>query len=630
MKKIIDFKYFKYDILGGITAGIVALPLALAFGEQSGLGAGAGLYGAAFIAFFAALFGGTATQISGPTAPMTALSMVVVAGLLEVYEGRVEEALPLILMVFVLAGVFQILLGVLKLGTYIRYIPYTVVSGFMTGIGLIILITQIPPALGYYTANDAEVVEGFKPHAEELILDRILLEEAQDGILVLEEFKETMSRAEEVTEEDIHIEAEILAANDGKGVYGAIEYLPNALKKINYVELILALLTILIKYGFKKISRKVPGTLVALLVVSASAYFLKLDYVRIQEIPAGYPAFHFDIFTQFSFTSFAPYIVSALLLALLGAIDSLLTSVVADNLTKTSHKPNKELIGQGIGNGIAAMFGGLVGAGATIRTVVNIQAGGKTRLSGMVAGLLLFAIVIMLGPIASMIPAAVLAGILITVGFGVMDYKGLKALPRMEFAEKVILITVLLLTVFWQLVYAVALGLVFASFVFLKRMSDISSSNVVINDLTRALPEDPLWEDEIKISPEIREKVIFKHLNGPLFFGFVTHFKNLVSDLPDIHLLVIRMEKVPFIDQSGVYALESAIEELHKLDVVVSLSGVNEQAKGILKDMKLIPQLVPDRFVFEDFASCSRWLKEILKSEDGLEKELAFLHQQLK
>jgi len=406
------------------------LPLALAFGEQSGLGAAAGLYGAAFIAFFAAMFGGTSTQISGPTAPMTALSMVIVANLLMVYEGRQDEALPIILMVFLLAGLLQIILGILKLGTFIRYIPYTVVSGFMTGIGGIILITQLLPILGYNVTHDQEIVDNFKPHAEELIIDRILMEQAEDGILDLEEFEETIDRAHLVTEEDILLEATILAANDARGVFGSLKYLPRALSKINFTEFLLTIFTIIIIYGFARFTKAIPSTLVALLAVTVVAYLWGFNYVLISEIPSGYPAFQVGIFSEFSLGAITPFVISALMLALLGAIDSLLTSVVADNLTGTQHKPNKELVGQGIGNSIAAMFGGLPGAGATIRTVVNIQAGGKTKLSGMMAGVLLFAILILLGPIASKIPAAVLAGILVTVGFGVMDYKGLKALPK--------------------------------------------------------------------------------------------------------------------------------------------------------------------------------------------------------
>ena len=232
-----------------------------------------------------------------------------------------------------------------------------------------------------------------------------------------------MRRAERITEEEILREAETLAKNDSSGVLGAIKTLPRALKGINWLELILGLVTIFIIFGFKKITTKVPSTLVALLVVTIGAIALKLDYRPIEEIPSGFPIPNLDIFAKFSIGQISPYVFTALTLAFLGAIDSLLTSVVADNMTKTKHKPNQELIGQGIGNSVAAIFGGLPGAGATIRTVVNISSGGTTRLSGMIASVLLLVVLLALGPIASQIPAAVLAGILITVGIGVMDYK---------------------------------------------------------------------------------------------------------------------------------------------------------------------------------------------------------------
>jgi len=407
-------------MFGGITAGIVALPLALAFGVSSGLGPSAGLYGAIFVSFFAALFGGTNTQISGPTAPMTAVSMVVIAGIVATFDGDVTKALPAILTVFLLAGLMQIGLGFIGLGKYIKYIPYPVVSGFMTAIGVIILVTQILPSIGYYPKEDTEFVTQFKPHAEEIILDNILKDEAGEGILVLEDFKETIRRAEGVSQAQILKESQALAGKEASGVLGSIKVLPRALKNINWLELILALGTIFIIFGFKRITTAVPSTLVALLVMSGIAYGFGLNYVPIEEIPSGLPVPNLGIFTDFSFGNITPYIFTALTLALLGAIDSLLTSVVADNMTKTKHKPNKELIGQGIGNSIGAIFGGIPGAGATIRTVVNINSGGKTRLSGMMAGILLLIILLALGPIASQIPAAVLAGILITVGIGVM------------------------------------------------------------------------------------------------------------------------------------------------------------------------------------------------------------------
>lgn len=392
------FKNFKGDILGGITAGIVALPLALAFGLQSGLGASAGLYGAIFIGFFAALFGGTSTQISGPTAPMTAVSLVAVASIVNANGGDLSKALPLILIVFFAAGILQILLGVLKLGSLIKFIPATVVSGFMSGIGFIILITQIPNVLGFKAG----------------------------------------------------------------GVLSSIRAIPHAIANINMIEFILAALTIAIIYGFKKITKAVPSTLVALLLISmGSVLFLSPgSFSIIGNIPTGFPKPNLEMFSTFSFGSFSPYLLTALSLALLGTIDSLLTSVVADNMTETKHNSNKELIGQGIGNAIAAFFGGIPGAGATIRTVVNIDAGGKTRLSGMVAGILLLIVLMVLGPLAAQIPNAVLAGILVTVGIGVMDMKSLKTMKTQPLKDVVVMLLVLTLTVFWDLIFAVAIGVI--------------------------------------------------------------------------------------------------------------------------------------------------------------------------
>ena len=388
------FTNLRGNVLGGVTAGIVALPLALAFGVQSGLGPSAGLYGAIFIGFFASLFGGTNTQISGPTAPMTAVSMVIIATIIAANDGNVEKALPYILMVFLLAGLMQIGIGLSGIGKYIKYIPYPVVSGFMTAIGVIILITQALPMMGYYTQDDTAYIQEFKPEAEEVLLDKILKEEAGEDILVLEDFKETIERAEKITEKEINDEATTLAKNESSGVLGTFKVIDRAASKINWLELLLGLATIFIIYGFKRITTKIPSTLVALFVVSLGAYFLKLPYRPIAEIPSGFPILNLEIFSHFKVSAITPYVFTALTLAFLGAIDSLLTSVVADNMTKTKHKPNQELIGQGIGNSIAALFGGIPGAGATIRTVVNINAGGTSKLSGMIAALLLLVILL--------------------------------------------------------------------------------------------------------------------------------------------------------------------------------------------------------------------------------------------
>jgi SulP family sulfate permease len=614
MKKLLglDFSNFKGDLLGGITAGIVALPLALAFGLQSGLGAIAGLYGAIFISFFAALFGGTNTQISGPTAPMTAVSMVVVAGIIAACEGDLDRALPIILLVFLLAGLIQIALGLLKIGTYIRYIPYPVVSGFMTGIGVIIIITQILPLVGYYPKEDQEYVQQFIPQAEEVLLERILREEAAEEILVLEDFKETVRRANSITKDEIQQEAVVLAQGDASGVIGSLKVVRRGLANINWIDIILGLITIAIIYGWKKINKLIPSQLAALLIVSACAHFFIPDYRTIGQIPAGFPELNLGIFTQFDFVQIRPFIISAFSLAVLGAIDSLLTSIVADNMTKTKHRPNQELIGQGIGNSIAALFGGLPGAGATIRTVVNIDSGGKTKVSGMVAGLLLLMVLLSLGPLASKIPAAVLAGILITVGIGVMDYKGLKHIPRLPSKEVLVMLMVLFMTVFIGLIEAVVAGMILSSILFMKNISDVVDHRTVTAPLKEFSREIP-WYDEGDIIEKIGHKVYIKHLDGPLFFGFASRFQDMVKALPEIKVVIIRMDKVPYVDQSGLYAMEDAIIDLQAKGIKVVFTDLKGQPLTLFEKFNLIPKLVESEFCFENFAAASAWLEGFLR-----------------
>ncbi len=610
------FKHFRGDLFGGITAGIVALPLALAFGVSSGLGPSAGLYGAIFISFFAALFGGTNTQISGPTAPMTAVSMVVIAGILAVNDGDVGKALPIILAVFLLSGLMQIGLGLIGLGRYIKYIPYPVVSGFMTAIGVIILVTQILPAVGYYPKEDKEYVNRFTAASEEKILENILREEAGEGILVLEDFEETIKRAGKITKEDMLKESKTLAAKEASGVVGTIKVLPRALQNISWLELGLAIATIVIIYGFKRITTAVPSTLVALIVVSGVAYGFGLPYRPIEKIPEGLPIPQLGIFTEFKFSAITPYIFTALTLSLLGAIDSLLTSVVADNMTQTKHKPNKELVGQGIGNSIAAVFGGIPGAGATIRTVVNINSGGKTRLSGMIAGVLLLVILLALGPVASQIPAAVLAGILVTVGIGVMDYKGLKAIPYLPkdislgplklSSEVIIMLTVLVLSSIWNLVYAVGIGLVIASLMFMKKIGDLTATQSDVKPL-----KEEAWADEKDFPKKLKEEVFIKHIKGPLFFGSTNEFQQLAEQIPDTaSTVVIRMDRMQYMDQSGLYAMEDVLQDLLRKDILVLLVGILDQPRYMMERIDIIPDLIPKEHIFEEFQPCLEWVVE--------------------
>jgi SulP family sulfate permease len=610
------FSNIKGDAFGGITAGIVALPLALAFGVSSGLGPSAGLYGAILISFFAALFGGTNTQISGPTAPMTAVSMVIIAGIIAANDGDINKALPSILMVFLLAGLMQIGLGFLGLGKYIKYIPYPVVSGFMTAIGLIILLTQIQPTLGYAPKNDIEYVNQFKTQGKEVVLEKLLKDEVGEGLISVGALSEVADRASRISDESILAEAKTLAAKEASGTIGAIKTLPRALKNINFLELLLSLATIFIIYGFKRITSAVPSTLVALIVVSSVAFFLGLDYTPIEKIPEGLPIPQLEMFSSFSFSSISPYIITAFTLSLLGAIDSLLTSVVADNMTKTKHNSNKELVGQGIGNSIAAVFGGIPGAGATIRTVVNIQSGGKTRLSGMIAGILLLFILLALGPVASKIPAAVLSGILITVGIGVMDYKGLKAIPVLPkdvslgpiklSSEVLIMLIVLLLSTFWDLIFAVGIGLLISCLMFMKLIGDSTAKRSNLESL-----KEEAWPDEKGFPVTLKDEVYIKHIKGPLFFGYTSEFQEMLKKIPNsAKTVVFRLSRMQYMDQTGLYVMEDALKDLEARGVNLIFVGLLDQPRYMMERIDIIPGLVSEGQVYENFKMYLKQLSE--------------------
>ncbi len=605
------FAHLKGDLFGGLTAGIVALPLALAFGDQSGLGAAAGLIGAIFIGFFASLFGGTNTQISGPTAPMTAVSMLIIAGIITSNNGNAEQALPSILFVFLMAGLFQILFGVIKIGGLIKFIPYPVVSGFMTGIGVIILITQLLPLMGYNAADQQVNIDNFMPQAKEVMLNKILQEEANEGLLVVENFEETVKRAKVITDAEMLEEAKTLVKGDSSGVLGSLKYLLKAVQNIVWLEFLLALLTIFIIYGFKYITKAIPSSLVALLVVTLIVVFGGLNAANIGTIPSGFPKFQLAMFSEFKISVVLPYIFTALSLAMLGAIDSLLTSVVADNMTKTKHKSNKELLGQGIGNVVASVFGGIPGAGATIRTVVNIDAGGKTRLSGMFAAVLLLVVLLVLGPYAEQIPKAVLAGILISVGIGVMDYKGLRAIRSMPKTDAVVLIVVLLLTVFWDLIYAVGIGLVISTLMFMKQMADVSANKSKVIKLD----DEASNESTEKLPSSLKDKVVIKRVEGPLFFGNVQEIRSLADEIPNsVKYVIIDLTRVPHMDKSGLNTLEDIVLDLESKEINILFIGLNVQTRYMLESIDIIPDLVSEQHVFETFKESKAWIHENIEA----------------
>jgi SulP family sulfate permease len=549
----ISFKHFKGDLFGGITAGVVALPLALAFGMQSGMGAIAGLYGAMVLGFFAALFGGTATQVSGPTGPMTVISAMVIASAIEA-SGTLEKGMGIIIASFLLSGLLQIGFGVLRIGKYIKYIPYPVLSGFMTGIGVIIIMYQLYPLLGHTSA---------------------------------------------------------------KGTVDILLNIADPLSDINFPAFGLAIGTIVMIYLLPKVLKAVPSSLVALAVFTILAVVIGLNIPIIGEIPTGIPELKVREIFNVSSDMLWPILEYGTILAALGTIDSLLTAVIADNITKTKHNSNKELIGQGIGNMASAVIGGLPGAGATMRTVVNINSGGVTNLSGIIHSLLLLAIFMGLGQYAQFIPQSVLAGILITVGIGIIDYKGLRHLSRVPRADAIILILVLLITVFGNLIHAVGVGVVLACVLFMKQAGDLAEKGTSVKAMAGFDGEQP-WGDESSVYKEYKDKIYIKHLYGPLFFGFTSKFQELVQTLDDqVKVLIIRMDNVPHIDQSGVYAMEEVIMDLQNKGVVVILTALQPQPLDMLRKIEIVPALVPEIHIFDQFSECEEWLKQNLSKANG-------------
>ena len=558
-------KNLKGDLFGGVTAGIVALPLALAFGIQAfggidspsvaSIGALAGLTGAIMVGFFAALTGGTPSQISGPTGPMTVVTAALVSGAYTAHQGEMSAVLITMALAALFCGLFQVLFGLIKLGKYVRYIPYPVLSGFMSGIGVIIILQQLYPLVGLKGSGT--------------MIDLLL------------------------------------------GIPDAV------VQGISLTALLLGVGTVLIVLFFPLVTKKIPATLVALVVMTVVSLFCNLsDTLVIGDIPGGLPI---PVFMRDGMdwtgldwgTMLTAAIIPGLTLAGLGSIDTLLTSVVADNITKTKHNSNQELIGQGIGNAVAGLFCGLPGAGATMRTVVNVRSGGRTRLSGMVHALLLLAVMIGLGGLVRHIPLSVLAGILITVGWGIIDFKGFKDLLKIPRADAVVLLIVFFITVFVDLLTAVGIGMVIACVLFMKRASDLVEGGYSASEMTNFDKESP-WEDEGGMPQEIRHKIYVQRLNGPIFFGTITRFQEVMHDVPDnVKIVIIRMRLVSFMDQSGLYAMETAIKDLQAKGVMVLMTIIQPQPMYMLKTMKVIPELVPEEHTFPTFEACTDFLRAI-------------------
>ena len=514
----LKFNNLKGDLFGGLTASIVALPLALAFGVASGAGAIAGLYGAIFTGFFAALFGGTPSQVTGPTGPMTVVMATVFTKLI---AENPESGMAMAFTAVMLSGVFQILFGILRLGQFITLMPYTVVSGFMSGIGVIIVALQLAPLLGY---------------------------PAQSSVIA------------------------------------GLQQLPEALANPDPVAAGLGVLTLAIVFGWSgKLAKIVPSPLLALIVCTLISVlvFPSSDIARIGDIPQGFPQLQLP---RLNLNQIRDIVSYAIMLATLGAIDSLLTSLVADNITRTRHNSEQELIGQGIGNLLSGLFGGLPGAGATMRTVINVQAGGSTPLSGMFHALILLCIVLWAGDITGQIPHAVLAGILIQVGIKIVDWSFLWRVCQVSMRATLVTYGVLLLTVFVDLVTAVVVGAFVANILTIHRLTSIQVEQVrAISSIDdKSIIELTPSECQLLSQAQKLGQIILVHMTGPMSYGAARTIAFHMGQNFDV--LILDLTNVPLIGVTAAMTIEAEIKAARRqrrgeIFIVGATGQVNERLR---------------------------------------------------
>lgn len=521
----------KGDLFGGVTTAVISLPLALAFGVASGAGAEAGLWGAILVGLFAAIFGGSTSLISEPTGPMTVIMTAVLTSMMAKYP---ETGLAMSFTVVMMAGAFQVLLGTLKLGKYVTLMPYSVISGFMSGIGVILIILQLSPLLGH---------------------------PAPSG-----------------------------------GVSGTLAELPNTIVNLKFTELFLGIMTLAILFFYpSKYKKYVPAQLIALVVVTlVSMLLFSQDSVRrIGEIPVGLPDF---VFPQFNTEMFTTMVIDALVLGTLGCIDTLLTAVIGDSLTRKEHDSDKELRGQGFANIIAGFFGALPGAGATMGTVTNIQVGARSPLSGIIRALILALVVLVAGGLTEPIPMAVLAGIAVYVGFNILDWSFIQRAHKVSLQGMIVMYGVMLLTVFVDLIIAVGLGVFISNIMIIERLSREQARQV------RAISDTdgdniPLSKTERALLDKANGEVLFLYLSGPMIFSVSKAISRQHSKVSDYSAMILDLTDVPLIDVTVGLALENAIKDALDAKCEVFLLCPNEQTHQQLEKFKVL-DLVPEQNSF--------------------------------
>ena len=521
------------DAFGGLTAAVVALPMALAFGVAATGDPAPGLWGAVIIGLVASLFGGTPTLISEPTGPMTVVFTSVILSLTATAPDK-ETAMAMAFTVVILAGIFQILFGVFRLGRYVTQMPYTVISGFMSGIGAILVILQLPAFFG---------------------------QEASGGVI------------------------------------GTLTSLPTLMAGIQPMELALALITIAILWltpsGIKKFC---PPQLLALVLGTLLSISVFQD-AGLKTIPAFNAELPTLQIPNYSGGQIRLMFVDAAVLGMLGCIDALLTSVVADSLTRTEHDSNKELVGQGFANIASGLFGGLPGAGATMGTVVNIQAGGRSALSGLIRALILMVVVLAAAPLASTIPLAVLAGIALKVGIDIIDWDFLQRAHHLSVKAAVITYGVIALTVLVDLITAVGIGVFVANVLTIDRMSALQSRKV--KTISTADDDVELSSEEQQLLDQASGKVLLFQLAGPMIFGVAKAIAREHNAIGNCRVVVFDLSEVSHMGVTAAIALENAVKEAIEVGREVFLVGASGSTEKRLEKMKLLERL-PEQNIGSD------------------------------
>lgn len=494
------------DIISGIIVGIVALPLALVFAMASGVSPEKGLVTAIIAGFIISFFGGSRVQIGGPTGAF----IVIVYGIVQQYGVT-----GLTLATF-MAGFFIILMGLARLGNYLKYLPYSLIVGFTSGIALIIFTSQINDFLGLQIKDlPADFLDKWPVFFEKI-------------------------------------------------------------SQVNIYAVAIAVATLLISIYFSKLFRKIPGAIIAIISITAVVYIFQLPVETIQtrfgEIPnsIGRPEI-----PALDYQTIKSLIQPAFAIALLGAIESLLSAVVADSMIGGKHRANAELVAQGAANIASAVFGGIPATGAIARTATNVKNGGRTPIAGIVHAFVLLAVILFLAPLAKFIPLACLAGILVVVAYNMSEWRQFASILKGNRMDVIILLTTFFLTVFFDLIIAIEVGVILSSFMFMKRMS----SSLEINNLTQDFQtKERLFDGEELTVPA---GVILYEINGPLFFGAARQFQQTLTSIQvKPKAIIIRMRYVPIIDATGFQSLKEIISLFKKKNIPVILSGIQEKLRG--------------------------------------------------